>query len=201
MVDILVKDLKVSPCELSEIKVFIEKHHYSKSINGVKCSYCFKVEHNNTLVGAVLYGMMSTTAWKKFGVNESDVLELRRLVLVDDAPKNSESRVISKTLKWIKKNARYVHIVVSYADPTYGHTGVVYRASNFEYVGKSAKDKGYEDIETGKVYHSRALRTKYKGEYKPFVKRLRVKLAEGVLVEISLEGKYCYTYRLRNNNG
>jgi hypothetical protein len=31
------------------------------------------------LVGAALFGQLSTTAWKKFGSAESEVLELRRL--------------------------------------------------------------------------------------------------------------------------
>ena len=47
---------------------------------------------------------------------------------------------------------------------------------------------------TGKVYHSRALRTKYKGKYKPFVERLRNKKHLGLLEEIELLGKHCYTY-------
>ncbi len=36
---------------------------------------------------------------------------------------------------------------------------------------------------TGKVYHSRALRTKYKGKYKPFVERLCNKKHLGLLEE------------------
>jgi hypothetical protein len=60
----------------------------------------------------------------------------------------------------------------------------------------SGKDNGFQDIETGKLYHSRALRTKYKGEFKPFVKRLREKLEKGILIPISLKPKYCYVYSL-----
>ena len=60
----------------------------------------------------------------------------------------------------------------------------------------SGKDRGFRDIETGKTYHSRALRTKYKGDYKPFVKVLRDKLSKGILVPFELPRKYCYTYSL-----
>ena len=191
------RELEIHPCTAKEVRPFIEQHHYSKSINGVKITQCFKVYYKDTLVGAVLFGQMSTTAWKKFGDNESEVLELRRLVLIDECGRNSESRVIGHCLRWIKKNISSVKTIVSYADPMHGHSGVIYRASNFEMVGVTPDDKGFLDPETGKTYHSRAMRTKYKGEYKPFVKRLRQKLADGLLDTVVLKGKFCYVYKLK----
>ena len=190
------RELITEACDLKDIRVFVETHHYSRSVNGVKIRQCFKVMHEGRLVGGVIFGALSTTAWKKFGTAETDVLELRRLVLLDEAARNSESRVVGFCLRWVKQNIPEVRIVVSYADPAHGHTGVIYRASNFKYVGKSASDKGFTDIETGKTYHSRALRTKYKGHYKPFVCRLRQKQKNGLLVETVLPGKHCYTYEI-----
>lgn len=190
------RNLEVSPCDVKTVRNFIETHHYSKSINGVKITQCFQVTFNSKLVGAVLFGELSTTAWKKFAKSEKEVLELRRLVLLDECEKNSESRVISLTIKWIKKYLNNVKVIVSYADPNQGHTGVIYKASNFKYLGTSSSDTGFIDPESGKVYHSRALRTKYKGEYKPFVKRLRQLQEEGLLHKIILKGKHCYIYNL-----
>lgn len=191
-----VKDLKVTECKLSAIREFVEQHHYSHSVNGVKISLCFMVELGPKLVGAVIFGGMSTTAWKKFARTEQAVLELRRLVFLDEAPKNSESRVIGVCLRHIRKHIPGVEIVVSYADPAHGHTGVVYKASGFVLVGMSGRDQGFRD-ENGRIYHSRALRTKYKGDYKPFVKVLRQKLASGLLVPVEIPPKFCYTFSLR----
>lgn len=189
------RDLAISPCIVSEVRGFIEGHHYSKSINGVKITQCFKVEHLGKLVGAALFGQLSTTAWKKFGQAEAEVLELRRLVLLDECGKNSESRVVGSCLQWVKVNLCDVKVVVSYADPMYGHSGVVYKATNFEFIGVTPDDRGFYDPDLDKTYHSRAMRTKYKGEYKPFVKRLRAKLEAGLLTEVVLKGKLCYVYR------
>lgn len=187
-------------CNRKDIQLFIEENHYSKSINGVKVSYCFSIHDvSGNLVGACLFGQLSTTAWKKFGECEKDVLELRRLVTLDTCPRNTESWFISKCINWIRKNTK-VKILVSYADPMYGHIGYVYQASNWVYCGVSGKDKGFKDPETGKIYHSRALRTKYKGDYKPFVKILRDKLDNGNLHPIDLKGKYCYTYNIKGKN-
>lgn len=194
-------DLVISPCSVAEVREYVESNHYSGSINGVKISHCFSVHSpSNDLVGAVIYGQLSTTAWKRYGSKEEDVLELRRLVLSDECGHNSESRVVGYTLRWIKANTA-VKTVVSYADPHYGHEGVIYQASNFDYLGMTSADKGYFDSETGKIYHSRALRTKYKGDYKPFVKRLRDRLSRGLLTAIELPGKHIYVYHLRRRNG
>ena len=186
-------------CDRKDIMEFIEKNHYSKSINGVKSSYCFSIKLEDSIVGACLFGQMSTTSWKKFGEKEADVLELRRLVTLDECKRNTESWFIAKCIKYLKKNTN-VKVLVSYADPMHGHVGYVYQASNWNYLGETPKDKGYINQETGKVYHSRALRTKYKGEYKPFVVKLRNKLEQGLLQTIILEGKHCYTYNLYSKN-
>lgn len=192
------RELEISPCVLAQIRRFVETYHYSHNLNGVKISHCFRVEHEGKLVGGVVFGALSTTAWKRFADSEEKVMELRRLVLLDEAGRNSESRVVGWCLRWLKKHAPQIEIVVSYADPAHGHSGVIYRASNFQHVGMSAADKGFRDPETGKTYHSRALRTKYNGDYKPFVKKLRAKHDAGLLEVVELSGKHCYTYAMKS---
>lgn len=194
---ITARDLLVIKCEVAEIRDFIEINHYSHNINGVKIKHCFKIEYNNILVGGIIFGAMSTTAWKKFSDSENKVIELRRFVLLDNVGKNSESRVIGFCLRELKRIDPDISIVVSYADPYHDHYGTIYKASNFEYIGLSGKDNGYIDVDTGKTYHSRALRTKYKGEYKPFVKKLREKLIAGKLQSIELPAKHCFVYKLK----
>ena len=198
-ISIKARDLFISPCNATNVgfRSFIKRHHYSKSINGVKITQCFKVEYKEKIVGAVLFGQLSTTSWKKFGKSEAEVLELRRLVLLDECGKNSESRVVGFCLRWISKNLKNVKVIVSYADPMHGHSGVIYRASNFIFLGMTPDDKGFYDPESNKIYHSRAMRTKYKGEYKPFTERLRAKLKSGLLKEIILKGKFCYIYKIK----
>lgn len=189
------KDLAIEPCLPSKIKWFIEQYHYSHNINGVHISCCFSVKHNGTLVGGVIYGKTATTAWKRYGETEHEVLELRRLALLDRCGRNSESRTIGWTLRWIAKNMAWVKTVISYADPNYGHTGIIYRASNFEYHGQTATDTAY--LFNGKSYHSRALRNKHNGKFKPFVVQLREAKDSGQLKEVILQGKHIFVYRIR----
>lgn len=178
----------------AEVAKFIEKWHYSGSINGCKVSYCFGLYDGMTMVGAMLYGQMAMAQqWARFATKESDVIELRRLCCIDNTPKNTESYFIGATIRWLKKHTT-IRVIVSYADAEYGHTGIIYRASNFELEGKR---KGARVIVYGgKKYHDKAIRTKYKGKLKPFAQRLVDALADGTATYEQTAGKYCYVYKL-----
>ncbi len=190
-------DYIVASCERGEIKAFIEQHHYSKNINGVMSSYCFKLSTiEGELIGAAIFGNLGmANAWRKYGDDSKDVIELRRLVLIDDTKRNAESYFIGHMLRWLKKNTE-LKCVVSYADPNNGHTGIVYRASNFKHVGMSAAGKVI--MYNGKQYHDKTIRTKYKGELKPFAVRIKKALEDKEAYYKSTVGKYIYLYDLRN---
>lgn len=191
-VKVSVKKYKIENCERNEIKQFIEEWHYSKSINGLMSDFCFKLMDGDEIIGGMIYGRMAmANAWKKYGETPEDVIELRRLCCIDDTPKNTESYFIGGTLKWLLKNTE-IKTVVSYADPEYGHEGIIYKASNFQLIGKTAKGKVI--IHNGKKYHDKAIRTKYKGELKPFALRLKKALEDGEAFYKKTEGKNIYTY-------
>ena len=176
------------------VRDFIEKHHYSHNVNGVMSSYCFGLYDNLEMVGAMLFGKLGmANAWKKYGKSENDVLELRRLVCIDDTPKNTESYFIGKCLRWLKKNTA-VKTIVSYADPNYGHQGVIYQATNFKNIGKTARGKVI--IWNGKKYHDKAIRTKYKGSLKPFAQQLKQALLDGEAHYKTQEPKIIYVKEL-----
>lgn len=190
-----VKDFYILPLDRSNIKEFIEKWHYSNSINGLRISYCFGLFYNHVMIGAMIYGKMAMcNQWKPYGDNEDEVIELRRLCCIDDTPKNTESRFIGLTLRWLKKNTN-ISTVVSYADPNYGHEGTIYKASNFKYVGDSST--GRVIMYNGKKYHDKTIRTKYNGKLKPFALEVRTALETGKAHYKKQVGKRIYTYELR----
>ena len=184
----------VEPCERKEIRDFIEKWHYSHNINGLLSQFCFKLMDGDTMVGAMIYGGLGmANCWKKYAENKEDIIELRRLCCIDNTPKNTESYFIGKTLKWLLKNTS-IKKVISYADNTYGHRGVIYQASNFKHLGKTAK--GRVIMWQGKRYHDKTIRTKYKGELKPFAKRVKEALEKGEAYYEETKGKEIYLYDL-----
>lgn len=190
-----VKNYKVNLVERKEVRDFIETWHYSKNINGLKASYCFGLYDDDELIGACIYGgpAMNNQASKYNKENPELVLELRRLCCIDDTPKNTESFFIGKTLKWLKKNTN-IETIISYADLTFGHEGIIYKASNFKLIGQSPKGK---IIMWGdKRYHDKTIRTKYKGKLKPFAQRVKDALEIGEAHYQETKPKNIYIYNL-----
>ena len=178
-----------------EVRDFIETWHYSKSINGCIADFCYALtDSEGEMKGAMFYGRMAmANQWRRFGDSESEVIELRRLCCVDDTPKNAESFFIGRSLKMLRREWGR-GLVVSYADKEYGHGGVIYKASNF----KQLEDiKGANVImHNGKRYHDKTIRTKYKGELKPFAKRIKDALECGDAYYKKTAGKCTYVYQL-----
>lgn len=84
---------------------------------------------------------------------KSLVIELNRVVINDDLPKNSVSYFVGQSFKYLPNPS----IIVSYSDTSVGHHGYIYQALNFIYTGLSEpnKDKvivGMEDIHSRHNY-------------------------------------------------
>ncbi len=118
----------------AELSAFVKAHHYSRSCP--PGMHWFSAWHGAELVGVMLFRKPSLP---RTGAAYGCDLELSRLVLLDEAGKNSESRFIGWALRWLKRNTTK-RAVVSFADPRFGHQGVVYRASNWEFLGR---EKGH----------------------------------------------------------
>lgn len=186
---------RVYPADRADVRKFIEENHYSHSINGVKSSFCFAMFRGEELVGAAIFGAPATKGVSEsYATSPENVMELRRLCLVDDTPKNAESFFIAKMVKWLQKNTP-ITTIISYADPAYGHVGTIYKASNFTCVGATIPVKTL--LWNGKKYHDRALRVKYKGKLKPFSQRLRDALAKGEAVWVDGHPKFIYVYEIK----
>lgn len=195
-----VKELRVIPVALSTIRQLIETHHYSHSVNGLRVSYCFGLYDGDTLIGGMMYGKPAMrNAWKKYAEREDDLVELRRLVVIDETPKNTESYFIGRTLRWLTQNTPLTTIV-SYADNTYNHKGTIYKASNFKCLGETAKGKMIEW--NGKLYHDKSIRTFYTTKdgvkaLKPYAQRIKDALERGDAKWVQTQSKNIFVYALR----
>jgi len=189
-----VKKFIVKRVDRQDIKTFIEKWHYSKTINGCIADYCYGLFNENILIGAMFFGRMAMkNQYKRFSDDEKNVIELRRLCCVDETPKNTESFFIGKALKLLRNDWKK-GIVVSYADMDYGHNGTIYKASNFIEIEQTKKGKII--VFNGKLYHDKSLRTKYNGQLKPFAKKLIDAIKSGDAFYRNTLGKKTFIYYL-----
>ena len=90
------------------------------------------------------------------GYKQNEVLELSRLCVQPQyhAP-NLLSNFLSKCVMYVKVNAK-IKCLVAFADTSYGHTGAVYKASNWTLHSMVAPNYYYVDGE-GWVMHKRTL--------------------------------------------
>jgi hypothetical protein len=128
---------------------FVRAHHYSKACPPGK--HWFSAWHADQLVGVMLFRKPSLP---KTGLAYGVDLELSRLVLLDAAGKNSESRFIGFALRWLTKNTQHA-AVISFADPRAGHEGTIYRAANFEFLGHEKGHGTRRIIVDGEELHSK----------------------------------------------
>lgn len=180
------------------VKSFVERHHYSHKTHGLKNQYCFALFRPGKfgipeMVGAIIYAIpwAPDIASKYYPDDPDSVLELVRLVCIDDTPKNTESYFISRTLNYLKKNTDY-KLIVSYADPHFGHEGIVYRASNFIFYGRTGK--GSFVMVDGERYSTRIL-TDVHPTAIDVQARYKDDTDMGVTLETS-DPKYIYLYPL-----
>ena len=128
-------------------KPFIAQHHYSQGSH-FNPSPCYGLYDDDELIGVL---MIATPCSEKvresiFGKELKDkVRELHRLAIIDDTPKNTESWFISRVMKRLREDRPDLWAIVSFADTTVKHEGVIYQATNAIYYGKSAKQTFYLD--------------------------------------------------------
>lgn len=196
--NISIRNFNVKPCNVQAISKFIEKWHYSGNVNGIISDYCFIMTYNYNIVGAAIFGRIAMAGvWKKYCERETELLELRRLACVDKTKKNAESFLIGYSLRWLRDNTN-VKLILSYADKSYGHTGIIYKATNFDFMGETSP--GRIIIYNGRKYHDKCIRTKYNGELKPFAQRVKDALENGSAKYEKTLGKNIYLYNLKNHS-
>lgn len=105
----------------------------------------------------IVFSMPPTETSKRYG---GETWELARLWIDDGVPKNAETFLIGKAVRFVTANRISVKVLVSYADPSAGHSGTIYRASNWTFDGMTDEDRktprcDYIDAKTGKKYGRR----------------------------------------------
>jgi hypothetical protein len=145
----------VEPCSIRDADAFIKAHYLGKKPAIVLL--CLLMKHNGKPVGCVTYSAPPRQADIRYS---GKVWELSRLYLVDEIPKNAETWLIGKSVKWIRRHNPEVEVLLSYADPSAGHAGTIYKAANWTSDGKTDSERksprcDYVDSRTGKKYGRR----------------------------------------------
>lgn len=129
------------------------RRHYIGKWPGV-CVLILAMRRREEFLGCVVFALPPRETSKRYG---GETWELARLWLDDSAPQNAETWLIGRAVRHIRHNHRDVKVLVSYADPSVGHTGTIYKAANWQPDGRTDDERktprfDYADAVTGKRY-------------------------------------------------
>ena len=147
--------IQVKPIAKGVARQIMVRHHYLHSLPG-GTYLAFGTFVGTRLLGAVSLGVGPFNSPSLVARAEADdCLTLTRLWVSDDLPKNSESKILGIVLRNLR---RYTDLkfVLTYADPTQGHLGTIYQATNWIYTGLSNPTPLY-DLGDGRLRHCRSV--------------------------------------------
>lgn len=142
-----VRDMYLGPVTKSQVFDFCDRWHYSG--HDGSAHYKYGLYHEGILYGVITYNLPTRDVCESvFGPEAWDnVIHMGRLCMSDEAPRNSESRLISLSLKSLQENHPKVWAVVTYAALDAGHVGYVYQATNALYTGTGGDQTFYCDAD------------------------------------------------------
>lgn len=140
-----------------DCNIMVRQQHYLHRWPGV-CTLVLKLQRDSEALGVVVFALPPRETSKRYGCT---TWELARLWLNDGVPQNGETWLIAAALRYVRRHHPDVKAIVSYADPSAGHSGVIYRAANFRSDGRTDQERktprfDYADARTGKRYSRRA---------------------------------------------
>jgi len=145
-------EYEVRPVPARAAREFVVAHHYSKGCSNT-CVYSHGLfrRGDDRLLGVAIW--LPPTKVAAQSVNRDrwqKVLALTRLAIHPDVPSNAATFLMARSIRLIRQDGRFVSLV-TYADDFMGHTGAIYRASNWTYVGHMKGSPRWEDADGKQV--------------------------------------------------
>jgi len=146
---------EVKPIARAQAENMIRAHYLGKW-PGV-CTLTLGLFTDQEPRGVIVFALPPRETARRYG---GPTWELARLWVSDAMPANTETYFIGQAIRFIKRTRKDVLTLVSYADPSAGHAGVIYRASNWTSDGRTDGERktprfDYACASTGKKFSRR----------------------------------------------
>jgi hypothetical protein len=132
----LIKDHVIQKVDNRVLHPMMRDKHYLKTLPR-GCSDCYAIYNNGTLVGGAMFGYPVGANVKRGSI------ELKRFYLEPGCEKNTASWFLSRCVREFRGKTNRI---ITYADPKEGHTGSMYRAANFKYIGMQLQGTPYYQV-------------------------------------------------------
>lgn len=155
----------VIPVSQAVAEAIVEQYHYARAASSIIVYRHGLFRHDSARCWGVALWIPPTRscAEASYDGDWQRVLTLHRLVCVPEAPRNAASFLIGQSIKIIRRDAIW-ECLLTYADPIEGHTGAIYRATNWEYIGLSDVETRWVDKNGRIVARKCGTHTRTNGE-------------------------------------
>lgn len=127
---------EIRPVCISEARHIVEKYHYAHGAanTAVALHGLFKKGEwfAAQCYGATWWMPAAPAAARAYWPRPNNALSLSRLVIIPGAPKNAATFLLMRSVKMLPERWE---CLLTYADTWQGHTGHIYRAAGWEYLG------------------------------------------------------------------
>lgn len=154
-------DYRVEPCPHRLAAELVAGAHYARGASKVSVhAHCLVRVLDNRVVGAALWLPPTKVAAESIAGEEwRGVLGLSRLAVVEGEPSNATSLFLAASMRLVGQDPRW-HTFLTYADTRQGHTGSIYRATNWDYLGLAKGRPAWIDPQTGRQVALKATRSR-----------------------------------------
>lgn len=137
-------EVVVETVPLSIVQRMVEEHHYARGGANTATFRHGLFYRGNLIATAWWIPPTKAAAMANWKGDWREVLTLSRLVCLPEAPRNTASALLSRSVRLIQQDARWAYLL-TYADTWRGHSGAIYRACGWEYLGKTAPESVWVD--------------------------------------------------------
>jgi hypothetical protein len=159
-------EYEVRTVPLTVCRDMVERYHYAKagSNTAVFRHGLFRRTEPDVCRGVAWWiPPTKSAALRNYPSNWRAVLALSRLVIHPDEPQNAASFLIAQSIKLVRQDARW-EFLLTYADEWQQHSGAIYKATNWQPLGKTTPEVTWVDSKGRMVARKAGPRTRTKDE-------------------------------------
>ncbi len=130
----------VAPCSLDQATALVEQHHYARGGANTGTTHGLYQRGTFEPVAVAWWIPPTRTAAAAWWSEPEQVLTLSRMVIEPGVPKNAATFLLMRSVRMLDPMWR---CLLTYADTWQGHTGHIYKAAGWEYLGLTEPERTY----------------------------------------------------------
>lgn len=125
--------MRLAEVHSTELDRWIASRHYLRSTPAGAVLRLEILDDSGARIGAMLWGRPVSPR-----VDQVHILELTRMVMVDDTEPNAESRALGMARRYIRRHYPHIRGLIAYASTGEGHSGTIYQADGWFKISETA---------------------------------------------------------------